>query len=87
MSLFGNVKYSEAWRIVIKGTKRVTAIFRKQLCRDRKKSFCINQNLCENTLKNFIIWSFVIINKPTKISDYTLMNYIDLCPDQPFKQY
>ena len=79
MFFFGNIEYSETWKIVIKGTKRVTDIFRKQLCRDMEKSFCINQNLSENTY--FLIWSLVIISKSTKISDYILMNYIDLFPD------
>lgn len=79
MFFFGNIEYSETWKIVIKGNKRVTDIFRKQLCSDMEKSFCINQTLSENTY--FLIWSLVVISKSTKISDYILMNYIGLFPD------
>lgn len=48
MFLLGYIQYSDTWRTVIKGTKRVTNIFRKQWCRSMEKSFCINQNVSED---------------------------------------
>lgn len=48
MFLLGYIQYSDTWRTVIKGTKRVPNIFRKQWCRSMEKSFCINQNVSED---------------------------------------
>lgn len=88
MFLLGYIQYSDTWRTVIKGTKRVTNIFRKQWCRSMEKSFCINQNVSEDIyIYNTLYFDLVIRNKAVEISDCILMNYIDLYLDYPIKQY